>query len=65
MYLLQRNGKFLSERYQWQLMPHAFPEWQFGQVLEMAMNFKDAPQQIGEVMPDGQIRFTDVRDLGA
>lgn len=45
-------------------MPHAFPEEYFQQVLEMAMNFKDKPQQIGEVV-DGQIRFTDVKDLGA
>lgn len=54
MYLLKRGTKYLNERYQWQAFPCPFPEWQFGAVLEMAMQFRDRPKQIGE-MTDGTI----------
>ncbi len=50
MYLLRRNGKFLSERYDWGSTPNVFPEWQFPQVLEMSMNFKDRPLEVGELI---------------
>jgi hypothetical protein len=60
MYLLERKGKYLNERYKWGFLPYAFPEWQFVDVLPMAMNFKDRPLQVGEVLPDGTIKFTEV-----
>jgi hypothetical protein len=63
MYIIQRNNKFLNERYQWGDIPHTFPEWQFVDVLPLAMNYPDPPQQIGEVMADGTIEFTEVKDL--
>ena len=49
-YLLRRNGKFLSEVYQWGNTPNAFPEWQFPQVLEQAMNYTDPPLEVGELI---------------
>ena len=49
-YLLLRNGKFLSEVYQWGDTPNAFPEWQFPQVLEQAMQYKDRPLEVGELI---------------
>ena len=54
MYILERNGKYLSERYQWQMFPHAFPEWQFPAVLEAAMQYKDRPKRVGELV-DGTL----------
>lgn len=57
MYLLTRRNKFLNDRYQWTDEPYLFPEWQFGDVLEMSMRFKDRPQQVGEVV-GGQVVFT-------
>ena len=48
-YILRRRGRFLNDRYQWTLMPHSFPEWQFGAVLETAMQYKDRPQHVGEI----------------
>ncbi len=57
MYLLTRRNKFLNDRYQWTDEPHLFPEWQFGDVLELSMQFKDRPQQVGEVV-NGQVVFT-------
>lgn len=59
MYLLTRRNKFLNARYQWTDIPHVFPEWQFVDVLPMAMQFKDRPQQVGEVV-DGVVRFTQI-----
>ena len=59
-YLLERKGKFLNERYEWGIPPHAFPEWQFVDVLPMAMQFKDRPLQVGEVLPGGEVEFTAV-----
>ena len=46
--LLERNGKFLNERYQWALIPHVFPDWQFQGVLDEAMNYKDKPLRLGK-----------------
>ena len=51
-YLRRRKGKYLSEFYQWLLMPHSFPEWQFPQVLEEAMQYKDRPLEAGELIGD-------------
>jgi len=53
-YLLQRNNKFLQQNYQWGNFPHPFPEWQFPAVLEMSMQFRDRPQEVGE-MTDGSL----------
>ena len=49
-YLLRRNDKYLSERYEWGDTPNAFPEWQFPQVLEQAMQYKDRPLEVGELI---------------
>lgn len=53
-YILKRNNKYLNERYQWSPFPHSFPEWQFVDVLPMAMAFRDRPQQVGELR-DGDL----------
>ena len=53
-YLLRRHGLYLSEVYQWVDTPNAFAEWHFPQVLEMSMNFKDRPLEIGEIV-DGDL----------
>lgn len=60
--LLERNGKFLNKWYQWSLMPHAFPDWQFQDVLDEAMQYKDKPLRIGEVV-DGKIVLTEISRL--
>ncbi len=49
-YLLRRNDLFLSERYQWENTPNVFPECYFPQVLEMSMNFKDRPLEVGQLI---------------
>jgi hypothetical protein len=41
---------YLNERYQWQRLPHVFPEWHFGVVLDLAMRFPDPAQRVGEVI---------------
>ena len=49
-YIFKRDDKYLSERYEWGNTPNAFPEWQFGQVLEEAMQYRDHPQYVGEMV---------------
>jgi hypothetical protein len=49
-YILERKGKYLNERYQWQRLPHVFPEWHFGVVFAEAMQYRDRPQRVGEVI---------------
>jgi len=53
--------RYLNERYQWSRMPHSFPGWFFDIVLAEAMQYKDRPQQIGEVQEDGTVVFTDIK----
>ena len=53
-YILKRNGKYLDDRYRWSKLPHSFPEWQFGAVLEMAMQFRDRPMEVAELR-DGNL----------
>ena len=60
--LLERNGRYLNERYQWTLIPHVFPDWQFQGVLDEAMNYKDKPLRVGEVV-DGEIVLVEIKDL--
>ena len=43
-------------------MPHAFPDWQFQDVLDEAMQYKDKPLRIGEVV-DGKIVLTEISRL--
>ena len=57
--LLERNGKFLNVWYQWSLMPHVFHDWQFQDVLDEAMQYKDKPLRIGEVVK-GEIVLTEI-----
>lgn len=54
MYMLKRKGRFLNERYQWSPLPHSFPEWQFSNVLQLAMMWKDRPLEVGEI-EDGNV----------
>ena len=49
-YLLRRNGKYLSEVYQWGATPNAFAECYFQDVLDEAMNYPDPPLEIGEIV---------------
>lgn len=41
---------YLNERYQWQRLPHVFPEWHFPVVFAEAMQYRDRPQRVGEVI---------------
>lgn len=59
MYLL-RNNKFLNERYQWVIHPHAFSAWQFQAVLDLAVKFPDPATHIGE-MVDGELQLFDLK----
>ena len=43
MTIFTRHGQYLNERYQWGNIPHLFPSWQAGDVLDLAMNWKDRP----------------------
>lgn len=49
-YALRRNDKYLSEFYQWGDTPNTFTEWHFPQVLDEAMQYKDRPLEVGEVI---------------
>ena len=53
-YILKRKNKYLNERYWWSKFPHLFTEWEFYAVLPMAMQFRDRPLQVGEVI-DGNL----------
>ena len=64
MYLLERKGKFLQPNYYWGIYPHAWDEWQFQAVLDLAMNFRDRPKMIGEMIGD-MIVWTDVERMTA
>ena len=41
--IITRNKQYLNSRYQWGVIPHLFPHWQAGNVLEMMLRCKDAP----------------------
>ena len=41
--IITRNKQYLNSRYQWGVIPHLFPHWQAGDVLEMMMACKDRP----------------------
>ena len=41
--IFTRDGLYLNSRYQWGVIPHLFPHWQAGDVLEMMMACKDKP----------------------
>ena len=41
--IFTRNGQYLNERYGWWPIPHLFPWWQTGDVLELMMACKDRP----------------------
>ena len=56
--IFTRGTKYLNERYHWTHIPHLFPEWQFEDVLGLAMGFPDRPD--GYAMVSG-----DVIDLDA
>ncbi len=48
-YILRRRGKYLNDRYQWTVIPHAFSEVELMVVLPEAMNYRDRPQFVGEI----------------
>ena len=41
--IIIKDGLYLNSRYQWGVIPHLFPHWQAGDVLEMMMACKDKP----------------------
>ena len=41
--IITRNKQYLNSRYQWGVIPHLFPHWRAGNVLEMMLRCKDAP----------------------
>lgn len=52
-YILRRRfkqvDKYLSERYKWTVIHHAFSEVELMVVLPEAMNYRDRPQFVGEI----------------
>ena len=52
-YILRRRfkqvDKYLSERYKWTVIPHAFTEVELMVVLPEAMNYRDCPEMVGEL----------------
>ena len=49
MTIFIRHRQYLNERYQWANIPHLFPAWQAGDVLEMMMACKDRPTGVARV----------------
>ena len=35
--IITRNGQWLNERYKWGVIPHRFPTWRAGDVLELML----------------------------
>ena len=50
LYLLERKGKFLQPNYYWGIYPHAWDELQFERVFPEAMQYKDRPLMVGEMI---------------
>ena len=51
MTIFTRHGLYLNAFYQWGVIPHLFPHWQAGDVLEMMMACKDRPTGYAVVKP--------------
>jgi len=49
--IFTRDGQYLNERYGWGTIPHLFPWWQTGDVLELMMACKDRPTGYARVKP--------------
>ena len=49
--IFTRNGQWLNERYGWGFIPHPFPHWQAGDVLEMMLGTKQPPTGYALVKP--------------
>ena len=51
MTIFTRDGLYLNERYQWGIIPHPFPHWQAGDVLDLMIACKDKPTGYAVVKP--------------
>lgn len=38
--IITRNKQYLNERYRWGIIPHLFPHWQAGDVLDLMQGTK-------------------------
>ena len=41
--IITRHGQYLNESYQWGVIPHRFPTWQAGDVLELMLGTPQKP----------------------